>query len=77
MEGAAARYPESAAPVPARSAALTAALAATGMTVPTGDDADAIGRIRTLMPPLHDPRQTLRAGDQPHIDLLCGNDMTG
>jgi hypothetical protein len=30
------------------------------MTVLTGDDADAIGRIRMLMPPpLHDPRQTL------------------
>jgi hypothetical protein len=45
---------------PPATAALTAALAATGMTVPTGDDADAIGRIRTLMPPLHDPPQTLR-----------------
>ena len=45
---------------PPANAALTAALAATGMTVPTGDDADAIGCIRTLMPPLHAPRQTLR-----------------
>jgi DNA-binding transcriptional ArsR family regulator len=47
---------------PPASAALTAALAATGMTVLTGDDADATGRIRALMPPLSDPRQTRPAG---------------
>jgi DNA-binding transcriptional ArsR family regulator len=47
---------------PPASAALTAALAATAMTVLTGSDDQAIEQIRALMPPQTGPRQARPAG---------------
>jgi DNA-binding transcriptional ArsR family regulator len=47
---------------PPGSAALTAALAATAMTVLTGSDEQAIEQIRALLPPSAGPRQTRPAG---------------
>jgi DNA-binding transcriptional ArsR family regulator len=48
--------------VPPASAALTAALAATAMTMLTGSDEQAIAQIRALLPPRAGPRQTRPAG---------------
>ncbi len=47
---------------PPASAALTAALAATTMTMLTGSDEQAIAQIRALLPPPAGPRQTRPAG---------------
>ena len=47
---------------PPASAALTAALAATAMTVLTGSDEQAIEQIRALLPPRAGPRQARTAG---------------
>jgi DNA-binding transcriptional ArsR family regulator len=47
---------------PPASAALTAALAATAMTVLTGSDEQAIEQIRALLPPPAGPRQARPAG---------------
>ena len=47
---------------PPASAALTAALAATAMTMLTGSDDQAIAQIRALMPPRAGPRQARPAG---------------
>jgi len=47
---------------PPASAALTAALAATAMTVLTGSDEQAIKQIRALLPPRAGPRQARPAG---------------
>jgi DNA-binding transcriptional ArsR family regulator len=47
---------------PPASAALTAALAATAMTMLTGSDDQAIAQIRALMPPQTGPRQARPAG---------------
>ena len=47
---------------PPASAALTAALAATAMTMLTGSDEQAIAQIRALLPPRAGPRQTRPAG---------------
>jgi DNA-binding transcriptional ArsR family regulator len=47
---------------PPDSAALTAALAATAMTMLTGSDEQAIEQIRALMPPQTGPRQARPAG---------------
>jgi TniQ len=48
--------------LPPASASLTAALAATSMSLLTGDDAAAIGRIRALLPSAGGWRQTRPAG---------------